>query len=198
MADLIFRYGAMNCGKTAQLLQVAHNYEEKGLKTLIIKPSIDTKGEDEIVSRLGISRRVNILLKPDEEITHKLSFDFNISCILIDEAQFLSKFQVYELWNIAHQYNIPVICYGLKINFKAELFEGSKTIIEIADKLEQLPTICRCGRPATFNARYIDNKFTTKGEEVAIDGIDASYESLCPDCYMKERKKEKTFILKKY
>lgn len=198
MADLTFRYGAMNCGKTTQLLQVAHNYEEKGLKVIIIKPSIDTKGNNNIVSRLGISRKVNILLKPEEEITPKLNFDFKISCILVDEAQFLTKFQVYELWNVAHQYDIPVICYGLKVNFKAELFEGSKAIIEVADKLENLPTICRCGLPATFNARYINNKFTTIGNEVAIDGIDASYESLCPDCYMKERKKENTFILKKY
>ncbi len=183
MAKLYFRFGAMNCGKTTALLQVAHNYEEKGMNILLIKPKIDKKGENKVVSRLGIDRKVDVLVDTDEKLKDLLKLD-NISCILVDEVQFMTKDQIKELWIIAKTKDIPVICYGLKTNFKGELFEGSKPIIELADELEELITICKCGKRAKFNARIINGEYVKDGEEVAIDGIDATYESLCGKCYI--------------
>ena len=181
MSKLYFRYGAMNCGKTTSLLQVAHNYEEKGMKVLIIKSSIDKKGNKKIVSRLGIERDVDILLKPNEKLSIKLS---NIDCILVDEVQFMKSKQITDLWIMSKLNDIPVICYGLKTNFKGKLFEGSKTLLELADELEELYTICRCGKKAKFNARIENGKFIKEGNEVAIDNIDANYEPLCGKCYI--------------
>jgi len=183
MAKLYFRFGAMNCGKTTALLQVAHNYEEKGMNILLIKPKIDKKGENKVVSRLGIDRKVDVLVDTDEKLKDLLKLD-NISCILVDEVQFMTKEQIKELWIIAKTKDIPVICYGLKTNFKGELFEGSKPIIELADELEELITICKCGKRAKFNARIINGEYVKDGEEVAIDGIDATYEPLCGKCYI--------------
>lgn len=183
MAKLYFRFGAMNCGKTTALLQVAHNYEEKGMNILLIKPKIDKKGENKVVSRLGIDRKVDVLVDTDEKLKDLLKLD-NISCILVDEVQFMTKEQIKELWIIAKTKDIPVICYGLKTNFKGELFEGSKPIIELADELEELITICKCGKRAKFNARIINGEYVKEGEEVAIDGIDATYEPLCGKCYI--------------
>lgn len=183
MAKMYFRFGAMNCGKTTALLQVAHNYEEKGMNILLIKPKIDKKGENKVVSRLGIGRKVDVLVDTDEKLKDLLKLD-NISCILVDEVQFMTKDQIKELWIIAKTKDIPVICYGLKTNFKGELFEGSKPIIELADELEELITICKCGKRAKFNARIINGEYVKDGEEVAIDGIDATYEPLCGKCYI--------------
>lgn len=183
MSKLYFRFGAMNCGKTTALLQVAHNYEEKGMNVVVIKSSIDKKGDKNIVSRLGVERKVNLLISPDEKIIDNIKLD-NINCILVDEIQFMPKEQVKELWMIAKLKNIPVICYGLKTNFKGELFEGSKAILELADELEELATICKCGKKAKFNARLINGKYVKEGDVVAIDGIDAKYEPLCGKCYL--------------
>ncbi len=185
MSKLYFRYGAMNCGKTTALLQVAYNYEEKGKNIIILKSSIDKKGDKNIVSRLGIERKVDYLILPDDSILKKVKLK-NIDCILVDEVQFMSKDQIKELWIIAKIHNIPVICYGLKSNFKAELFEGSKHIIALADELEELYTICSCGKKARFNARIINGKYVTEGDVVAIDGIDATYEPLCGKCYIEK------------
>lgn len=185
MAKMYFRFGAMNCGKTTALLQVAHNYEEKGMNILLIKPKIDKKGDNKIVSRLGIDRKVDVLVDTDEKLKDLLKLD-NISCILVDEVQFMNKDQIKELWIIAKTKDIPVICYGLKTNFKGKLFEGSKAVIELADELEELITICKCGKRAKFNARVVNGKFVKSGEEVAIDGIDAYYEPLCGKCYIEK------------
>ena len=185
MSKLYFRYGAMNCGKTTALLEVAYNYEEKGKNIIILKSSIDKKGDKNIVSRLGIERKVDYLILPDDSILKKVKLK-NIDCILVDEVQFMSKDQIKELWIIAKIHNIPVICYGLKSNFKAELFEGSKHIIALADELEELYTICSCGKKARFNARIINGKYVTEGDVVAIDGIDATYEPLCGKCYIEK------------
>ena len=175
----------MNCGKTTALLQVAHNYEEKGMNIIVIKSSVDKKGGKNIMSRLGIEREVDLLIRPNEKIIDKIYLD-NISCILVDEVQFMTKNQVKELWIISKLYDIPVICYGLKTNFKGELFEGSKAIIEVADELEELVTICKCGKKAKFNARLVEGEYSNVGEEVAIDGLEAEYESLCGECYIKK------------
>jgi len=194
MAKMYFRFGAMNCGKTTALLQVAHNYEEKGMNVVVIKSSVDKKGDRNIVSRLGIEREVNLLIEPKESILENIDLT-NVTAILVDEVQFMTKEQVKEIWLISKLYDVPVICYGLKTNFKGELFEGSKAVLELADELEELATICRCGRKAKFNARKVNNEFVYEGEEVAIDGIDAEYEPLCGSCYVKDVMKIK--ILKK-
>lgn len=186
MSKLYFRYGAMNCGKTTNLLQVAYNYEEKGLKVMVIKSSIDKKGDKKIVSRLGVEREVDILLKPDEKIIELIDTD-NIDCILVDEAQFLTVDQVKELWMITKLYNIPVICYGLRTTFKGEFFIGSKPLMELSDVLEELVTICSCGHKAKFNVRKVNGKIVSSGDEVAIDGFDnVTYESMCGECYIRK------------
>ncbi len=188
---MYFRFGAMNCGKTTALLQVAHNYEEKGMNVIVIKSSIDKKGDKNIVSRLGVEREVDLLIAPEQNIIDNIRLE-GINCILVDEVQFMPKHQIKELWMISKLGNIPVICYGLKTNFKGELFEGSKAVLEYADELEELATICRCGKKAKFNARLIKGEYAWDGEEVAIDGIDAKYEPLCGDCYIRKvLKKEK-------
>ena len=197
MSKLYFRFGAMNCGKTAVLLQVAHNYEEQGMNILLIKPSIDKKAGSKVSSRIGLEREVDLLLTPEETIRENLlngnvNFD-NLNCILVDEAQFLTKDQVNELWIISKMCNIPVICYGLKTNFKGELFEGSKVLIEKADTLEENSTICKCGNKARFNARIVNGDYVYDGEEVAIDGIDAEYEPLCGKCYIQKVLKIKEY-----
>ena len=188
MSKLYFRYGAMNCGKTTMLLQVAHNYEERDMKVLILKPSIDTKGDKKLVSRIGIKKMVDHLIEHDENL--KLYLDKvsdEIVCILVDEAQFLTKDQVDELFMFTKLRNIPVICYGLRSDFKTMAFPGSIRLFELSDVLEELYTICRCGKRAKFNGRKINGEFTTSGSQVAIDGENnIEYESLCGKCYIKK------------
>ena len=186
MAKFYFRYGAMDCGKTTALLQVAHNYEEKGMRVIIVKPSIDTKGGKCIVSRLGIKRKVDVWLRPKDHVRNLIDLK-NTDCILVDEAQFLKPDQVQDFWLIAKLYNIPVICYGLRTTFQTKLFEGSKPIMELADELEELITICKCGSRAKFQARKVNGNYVTEGGEVAIDGENSdTYESLCGKCYIEE------------
>ena len=192
MAKMYFRYGAMNCGKTTALLQVAHNYEEQGMKVMVLKSKVDKKGNDMIVSRLGLSRKVDLLLSLNDSVNGKIDLD-NVDCILVDEVQFMTKEQIKELWIISKINNVPVICYGLKTNFKGELFDGSKAIIELADELEELSTICRCGNKARFNARIENGEYTLDGNIVAIDGIDSKYEPLCGKCYIEKVLKLNTY-----
>lgn len=183
MAKLYFRYGTMGCGKTTVLLQVVYNYKKNNLNCILVKPKIDKKGDNKIVSRLGIEREVDILLEENTLLSDKLDFK-NVDSIVVDEAQFLSVDQVKDLWLISKLKDIPVICYGLKTTFKGEFFTGSKPLMELSDTLEELVTICSCGRKAKFNARKINGEYTSKGDEVAIDGIDATYDALCPECYI--------------
>lgn len=203
MSKLYFRYGAMNCGKTTALLQVAHNYEERGQKVILVKPKIDRKGEDCVVSRLGVSRSVDLLL---DDVTHPIYYIEewmdDIDCILIDEAQFLKSFQVDEFYVLARLFDIPVICYGLRTSSEVELFEGSARLFAVADKLEELVTICRCGKRATFNVRFDQegNIIFNSDKTVAIDGIDATYESYCGTCHIEKVRgydKEKILTLVK-
>ncbi len=188
MSKLYFRYGAMNCGKTTALLQVAHNYEERDMKVVILKPKIDTKGNDKIVTRIGLKRKVDHLINKDENLNEYLNtLSKDIKCILVDEAQFLSRDQVDELFMFTKFKNTPVICYGLRSDFKTLVFPGSLRLFEVCDELEELYTICRCGKKAKFNARIVNGKFTSSGSQVAIDGEDeVSYESLCGKCYLEK------------
>ena len=188
MAKLYFRYGAMNSGKSTLLLQTAHNYEERGMKIIIIKPSCDTKSENRISSRLGAEREVEVLLKSNEDIYKIIKEKYkNISCILVDEAQFLTKEQVDQLLKITVYLDIPVIAYGLRTDFKTNGFTGSTRLLEIAHTIEEMKTICRCGKKAMFNARFINGQMVTEGNQIAIDNSqEITYESMCPKCYYKK------------
>ena len=191
MAKFHFRYGAMNAGKSTVLLQTAYNYEEKGKKVALIKPSVDTKGDEKIVSRIGLERKVDYLIGDNDSIISKLGDNLSsLSCILVDEAQFLKRKQVDELFYISKIMDIPVIAFGLRTDFKSNGFEGSIRLLELADALEEMPTICRCGKKARFNARKVDGKFTFDGDSIVIDDTsDVSYESLCGACYIEEQEK---------
>ena len=206
MAKLYFRFGAMNSGKSTAVLQAAFNYEERGQQVLLAKPTIDTKGDSRVVSRLGVSRPVDFVLAPDDdalavfaEQRHRVIRDtgVDVSCLLIDEAQFLTELQVDALLRIAIQESIPVLAYGIRTDFQTVAFPGSRRLLEIAHSLEELKTICRCGRKAMFNARKVGGKFVFDGDQVAIDtaseggsivasSADVAYESLCGACYFVE------------
>lgn len=190
MSKLYFRYGAMNSGKSTHLMQVAHNYEERGMRVILIKPSTDKKGGDKLVSRLGVERKVDILCEKKmdiyEEIKKWQEVKFKIDCILVDEVQFMTKEQVDQLFKIAVVLDIPVICYGLRTDFMMEGFEGSTRLLLLAHSIEEMKTICKCGRKAILNGRKINDEFVFEGEQVAIDNIDnVQYESLCGHCYFK-------------
>ncbi len=190
MSKLYFRYGAMNSGKSTHLMQVAHNYEERGMKVFIIKPMVDKKGGDTLVSRLGVGRKVDLLLAENDNVLYiikeRLNAHKEIDCILVDEVQFLKEVQIDELFEIAVTLNIPIICYGLRTDFKRNGFEGSTRLLLIAHSIEEMKTICACGKKAIFNGRKINNEFVFEGEQIAIDEQnDVHYESLCGECYYK-------------
>ena len=190
MSKLYFRYGAMNSGKSTHLMQVAHNYEERGMKVLIVKPKVDTKGGDTLVSRLGVNRHVDLLVSEESDLFSIIKGYLNegreIHCILVDEVQFMKAAQIDQLFEIAVKIDIPIICYGLRTDFKREGFEGSTRLLLLAHSIEEMKTICACGRKALFNGRKINGKFVFEGEQIAIDEENnVEYESLCGHCYYK-------------
>lgn len=194
MSKLYFRYGAMNCGKSTNLMQVAFNYEERGMETVVIKPGIDTKGDDKVVSRLGIERKVDIVVREDmdlvDEVAGYIENCGKLHCILVDEVQFLKGEQVDQLFEIAVKMDIPVMCYGLRTDFLMNGFEGSERLLLIAHSIEELKTICACGRKAILNGRKINGEFVFEGSQVAIDHEnDVEYESLCGECFFREKEK---------
>ena len=206
VAKLYFRYGAMNSGKSTGLLQTAYNYEERGQRVLLIKAVVDTKGEDFVVSRLGVSRRVDLLVDADDDLRalvrrralagaqavseggweqqETVPLREVLDCVLIDEAQFLTALQVDQLMEIVLVDDVPVLAYGIRTDFRTVSFPGSRRLLEIAHSLEELKTICRCGRKAIFNARKVGESFVFDGDQVAIDSGDVTYESLCGKCYL--------------
>jgi len=201
VAKLYFRYGAMNSGKSTALLQVAFNYEERGQRVLLAKPGIDTKGDTSIVSRLGVERQVDFLIPHDADARslvrqHAAGDDPEallehvdmapVACLLVDEAQFLTPEQADGLFRIAVLDDIPVLAYGIRTDFRTQAFPGAARLLEIAHSLEELKTICRCGRKAVFNTRIVGGRFVFDGGQVAIDGEEVQYESLCGSCYLTE------------
>lgn len=185
----------MNSGKSTNMLQAAYNYEERGQQVLLAKPQVDTKGDSDIVSRLGVRRPVDFVLSPDADVLLEFAKQrervrretgLEVSCLLLDEAQFLSETQVDDLLRIAILENVPVLAYGIRTDFQTVAFPGSRRLLEIAHSIEELKTICRCGRKAVFNARRVGDRFIFDGDQVAIDGVDVSYESLCGSCYLEE------------
>ncbi|MEF2978736.1 thymidine kinase [Subtercola sp. YIM 133946] len=190
MAKLYFRYGAMNSGKSTALLQAAFNYEERGHRVLIAKPAKDTRGDRQIVSRLGVTRNVDFLVEAGESLREAFARHSaavgGVSCLLIDEAQFLTRAQVDDALRIALIDGVPVLAYGIRTDFLTEAFPGSARLLEVAHSLEELKTICRCGRKAIFNSRQVNGRFVFDGAQVAIDGDSVTYESLCGACYLEE------------
>ena len=183
----------MNSGKSTALLQAAHNYEERGQRVLLAKPAIDTKGDKAIVSRLGVDRGVDFLVTPEAnlraEFHREASRGSDVACLLIDEAQFLTPAQVDQALELAVLDGVPVLAYGIRTDFRTEGFPGSLRLLEIAHSLEELKTICRCGRKAMFNGRKLNDQFIFDGAQVAIDGDQVTYESLCANCYLAEKAK---------
>lgn len=188
MSKLYFRYGAMGCGKTMQLLQVAFNYEERGHKVCVMKPGIDTKNGTKLLTRIGPERKVDVLIGKDDDVFEIVSKKFkDVACILVDESQFLTSKQVDQLMMITIKLNIPVMAYGLRLNFRREAggFEGATRLLQIAHDIEELKTICECGRKATYNARFLDGKLVADGPDILIDDGKSKieYKAICPKCY---------------
>ena len=187
MAKLYFRYGAMGSGKTIDLIKVAYNYEERGQNVLLIAPSTDNRyGVGKITTRIGLQRDAICVTNDTNifEIIKKENNEKKIDCVLVDESNFLTEKQVNELSDVVDFMDIPVICYGLRSDFRQKFFEGSRALMEIADKIEEIKTICECGAKATVNMRFINGKAVTKGEQVFIGGNE-SYKSVCRKCYKK-------------
>ena len=194
MAQLYFRYGAMGCGKTMQLLQVAFNYEERGQTVCVIKPRTDTKNGTKLLTRIGPERETNFTFSRRSNIYQKIAQNYrNVDCILVDEAQFLTQNQVDQLMKVVVELNIPVICYGLRLNFRQDDkgFEGSTRFLQIAHKIEEIKTICDCGRKATLNCRFLNGKLVTEGPDILIDDgkSDIIYRAVCNHCYTKLKTK---------
>lgn len=182
---LFFKLGSMNSGKSTILLQTAFNYQERGQRVIIAKPSVDTKS-DKVSSRLGVSADVDWHITPDTNVMNLLQQEKEeVDCILVDEAQFLTPAQVNQLFYIAVIEDIPVIAYGIRSDFATKSFPGSLRLMEIAHSIEEMKTICRCGSKAIFNGRKVNDQFVSEGEQVAIDGQQVTYESLCGKCYIK-------------
>lgn len=190
MAKLYFRYGAMNSGKSTALIQVAHNYEELGMRVLVLKPAVDNKIQDSISSRIGIDRKVDYLITSGDDIFELVAPLEGLACVLVDEAQFLEAQQIDQLFRLVIDLNLPVICFGLRTDFSMTGFPASERLLLLAHDIEELKTICRCGRKAILNGRRVDGEFTFKGDQVVIDNQqNISYEALCGQCYLKERRK---------
>lgn len=194
MAKLYFRYGAMNSGKSTALMQVAYNYEEQGMRVLILKPLIDTKGGDRLMSRLGVSRRADVIVHREMDVFAAIQTDVQthekpLACVLCDESQFFTPEQAEQLFMVTVELNVPVICYGLRTDFSLKGFPGSTRLLELAHTIEEMKTICTCGRKAICNTRKVNGEFVFEGEQVAIDQENnVEYVSTCPQCYFEKRR----------
>ena len=185
MASLIFRYGAMGSSKTANALMVRYNYMERGQTAVLLKPKLENRDGKRIIrSRIGLESKCLFVEDYLTEENLKLWKETKEipNAIIVDEAQFLTKEQIDKLANIVDDFEIPVICYGLRTDFLGNLFEGSKRLMELANKIEEIPTICWCGKQALFNARYQNDEILRSGEQVVMGGNE-SYISLCRKHY---------------
>ena len=186
MSKLYFRYAAMNAGKSTALLQVAHNYEERGLRVLLFTAAHDNRvGSGRVGSRLGLVRDASTFgLDTDFVYAHLLALAGGaLACLLVDEAQFLSSEQVRQLHRLAHGHNLPVICWGLRSDFRGEAFAGAATLLTLADDIEEMKTICACARKATMNIRIdAEGRRVKQGEQVVIGGNER-YRAVCPACF---------------
>ncbi len=188
MAKLYFKYGAMGSSKSANALITKFNYEERGMKVWLIKPSVDTRdGLHTLKSRIGLSAEADIIGK-DDSILELLSKKSGVDVIISDECQFFTKEQIDQLREIVDFQDIPVMCFGLRTDFKTLLFEGSKRLFEVADSITEIKTICSCGAKATVNARIDENgRVLTHGEQVLL-GAEDKYIAMCHRCFSKALK----------
>ena len=188
MAKLYFRYGVMGSSKTANALMVRYNYEERGQDALLVKPAVDQRdGARFVASRAGLSHPC-IYFSDLMEMTPRQLKPY--ACIIVDEAQFLTRDEVRYLTDLVDDWNIPVICYGLRTDFSMNGFPGSTRLLELAHAIEEMKTICTCGRKATCNGRKVNGEFVFEGDQVAIDQENnVQYQSLCAQCYFAEREK---------
>ena len=196
MAKLYFKYGAMGSSKTAQALITKYNYEENGLRVWLIKPSADTRdGVCLLRSRIGLEAQVEVI-SPDADI--RLLFDARqkgaCDVIIVDECQFMTPLQIDQLRSIVDEYNIPVMCFGLRTDFQTKLFPGSLRLMEVADTIQEIKTICDCGAKATVNARISNGYIVTEGAQVVLGGND-SYIAMCHRCYIRGIREHKKIKL---
>jgi len=183
MAKLYFKYGAMGSSKSANALITKFNYEERGMKVWLIKPSVDTRdGKRTLKSRIGLSAEADIVGE-NQSILELFKAQKDVDVIISDECQFFTSSQINELREIVDFQNIPVMCFGLRTDFKTQLFEGSKRLFEIADSITEIKTICSCGRKATVNARIDSEGYVlTRGKQVLL-GDNDRYIAMCHRCY---------------
>lgn len=189
MAKLYFKYGVMGSSKTAQALITKFNYEERGMKVWLIKPQIDSRdGEAIVKSRAGLSAPAYVLPQDENVYESFQRISDPLDVIIVDESQFLSEKQVDELAMLVIDYNIPVLCFGLRADFRTKMFPGSKRLMEIADSITEIKTVCSCGRKATVNVRLDGNgRIVTEGEQILIGGND-QYTSMCYPCFIEKQK----------
>lgn len=194
MPRLYFKYGTMGSSKSAQALMCKFNYEQKGMKVMLVKPSIDNRGDSDsevkVRSRIGLSATCEVIKSGESFVAlyNKVKKDSGCDCIIVDEAQFCTEAQVDELKQLTKY--VPVLCYGLMNDFRCKLFEGSKRLVELADSIQEIKSVCRCGRKSTVNARFINGKCVDDGPVVFIGG-DESYENMCYWCWKEELEKDK-------
>ena len=195
MAKLYFKYGAMGSSKTAQALITKYNYEENDLKVWLIKPSADTRDGVQILrSRIGLAAAVDVIA-PEVDVydLFRSTKAGNCDVIIVDECQFLTEQQIDQLRSIVNDANVPVLCFGLRTDFQTRLFPGSRRLMEVADTIQEIKTMCDCGAKATVNARVNDGYIVTEGAQVVLGGND-SYIAMCHRCYIngiREHKKIK-------
>ena len=191
MAKLYFKYGAMGSSKTANALITKFNYEERGMKVWLIKPSIDVRdGADVVRSRIGLSSKADIIT-PDKDLYAEYQNHLDCHVIITDECQFFTPAQIDQLRCIVDKLNIPVLCYGLRTDFLTHLFPGSSRLFEVADSITEIKTICECGKKAIVNARIDgDGKIVTEGGQILIGGND-SYVAMCHSCWQNAIAKQK-------
>ncbi len=191
MAKLYFKYGVMGSSKTAQALITKFNYEERGMKVWLIKPQVDNREEDCLIkSRAGLSAQAYVLPISEDVYESFQKLKETVDVIIVDECQFLSEQQVDELSMLVIDYDIPVLCFGLRADFRTKMFPASKRLMEIADSITEIKTICSCGRKATVNVRLDSNgRIITQGEQILIGGNDR-YTAMCYQCFIKKQKEQ--------
>lgn len=185
MAKLYFRHGTVGSAKTLNLLAVAHNYTQQGKFVVLVKPALDTRfGADRIRSRAGLERDADLLVEPETRLDPE--FFRGAACVLVDEAQFLSSYLVDQLRDLTRSLEIPVICYGLRTDFRTRAFAGSLRLLELADTIEEIKTTCAfCNRKAIFNLKHLNGRATLAGPSVEL-GAEEKYLPACDSCYHDE------------
>ena len=196
MAKLYFKYGAMGSSKTAQALITKYNYEENDMKVWLLKPSADTRdGQQMLRSRIGLEAEATVIAPgTDVYLLYQDTQDGHCNVIIVDECQFLTPAQIDQLRQIVDDYNVPVMCFGLRTDFQTHLFPGSHRLMELADAIEEIKTMCDCGAKATVNARINNGYIVTEGAQVVLGGND-SYIAMCHRCYVRGIREHKTIKL---